>query len=354
MARYPGSEDETRIDPATLRSSVAGIFEACGMSGDDAALLSSSLVHADQRGIHSHGVLRVPDYVAKLTVGGVDPRGRPAVVSRKGAAIVVDGGNAMGQIVADFAMRSAIEQARETGVAVAAARGSNHCGALDQWVLLATEAGMVGIATTNALPTMAPWGGSEKIVGMNPIAIAFAASAEPPMVLDLAFGATAHGKIRVYHQKGEPIPDGWAYDAEGRPTTDAALALDGLIQPIGGHKGIGLAIMSGMLATLLSGAAYGTELGNMVDGPRAGADGHIFVALDIEAFRPLGEVRDRVDAIARQIRDGRRARPDVPLYPPGGLEHELEQAYAEGIPLNDATLEGIRDAARRLGVQVGL
>lgn len=355
MAVYPGSEREARVAADALRADVARIFAACGMSDGDAGLLAASLVRADLRGIHSHGVLRVPDYVAKLTAGGVDPRGRPRLAVDRGAALVVDGGNAMGQVAADFAMRAAVDRARATAVAVAAVRGSNHCGALDQWVLLAADAGMVGLAATNALPTMAPWGGTEKIVGMNPVAVAFPGGEEPPVVLDLAFGATAHGKIRVYRQKGEPIPEGWAYDAQGRPTTDAAAALDGLIQPVGGHKGVGLAVMSGMLATLLSGAAYGTELGDMAAGPKAGADGHVFAAIDVAAFRPLEEVRARADGIARQIRASRPAVPGTPVHPPGGLERELERRHADdGIPLNDATLEGVRSAARGLGVAVGV
>ena len=140
---------------------------------------------------------------------------------------------------------------------------------------------------TNALPTMAPWGGTEKIVGINPLAVAFPSAKEPPIVLDIAFGATAHGKIRVYHQKGHAIPEGWAFDEDGEPTTDAAAALKGLIQPIGGHKGVGLGVVIGMLSSLLSGAAYGTELGNMVDGPAAGKDGHLFIAIDVAGFQPV-------------------------------------------------------------------
>ena len=123
----------------------------------------------------------------------------------------------MGQIAADFAMRAAIEQARTTHVAVAAVGNSNHCGAMDYWAAMALPHDMIGIATTNAIPTMAPWGGVDRIVGINPLAVAIPAGAEPPIVLDIAFGATAHGKIRVYHQKGHPIPPGWAFDAEGRP-----------------------------------------------------------------------------------------------------------------------------------------
>jgi LDH2 family malate/lactate/ureidoglycolate dehydrogenase len=317
----------------------------------DAHILVGALVAADQRGIHSHGTLRVPDYVHKLTDGGVDPRGRPSIVTNAGAALVIDANNAMGQIAAAFAMQAAIERARTTHVALAAVGNSNHCGAMDHWAMTALPHDMIGIATTNALPTMAPWGGTDKIVGINPLAVAFPAAAEAPIVLDIAFGVTAHGKIRVYHQKGHPIPEGWAFDAEGHPTTDAAAALDGLIQPIGGHKGVGLGIVMGMLSTLLSGASYGTELGNMVDGPRAGQDGHLFIAIDIAAFQPVDAFKRRVDSIIRQIQDSRRRQGTERLYPPGHLEHEFERRYAvEGIPLNDATIAGIRNAGHKVGI----
>jgi LDH2 family malate/lactate/ureidoglycolate dehydrogenase len=355
MAEYPGSENERRIPPDVLRGAVAAIFRACGMQPADVDILSGALVAADQRGIHSHGTLRVPDYVHKLTDGGVDPRGRPAVATDAGAALVIDANNAMGQIAAAFAMRAAIERARTTQVALAAVGHSNHCGAMDHWAMMALPHDMIGLATTNALPTMAPWGGIDKIVGINPLAVAFPAAEEAPIVLDIAFGATAHGKIRVYHQKGHPIPEGWAFDSAGHPTTDAAAALDGLIQPIGGHKGVGLGIVMGMLSTLLSGAGYGTELGNMVDGPQAGRDGHLFMAINIAAFQPTDALKRRVDRISRQIQDSRRRDGIERLYPPGLLEHEFERRYAaEGIPLNGATIAGIRDAGRNLGVATDL
>ena len=165
MARYPGTERERRIEPELLKRQVASIFTGCRMSDADASLLADSLVQADLRGIHSHGVIRVPDYVAKLTREGVNPRGKPRVVSQTGGAIVVDGDDAMGQIAGAFAMRQAIECARQTGIAASAVRGSNHAGAMDYYVRLAVEEDMIGLATTNALPTMAPWGGVDKLSG---------------------------------------------------------------------------------------------------------------------------------------------------------------------------------------------
>lgn len=351
MAQYPGSETERRMMPDALVAFVEAIFRGCGMGSRDANLLAAALVNADQRGTHSHGTLRVPEYVRKLAEEGVDPRGRPTIVRSNGNAIIVDGGNAMGQVVADFAMRVAIRRAARSGIALAAARNSNHCGAMDRWAMLALEHDMIGIAATNALPTMAPWGGADKIVGINPLAAAFPAAEEEPIVLDTAFGATAHGKIRVYHQKSERIPEGWAFDRDGQPTTDTAAALAGLIQPIGGHKGVGLAIVTGMLSTLLSGASYGTELGNMVAGPQPGHDGHVFIAIDVAAFQPAAAFKARVDSIARQIRRSRRREGVAALYPPGLLEAEFMRRYAvEGIPLNEETLAGLRSAALQMKV----
>jgi LDH2 family malate/lactate/ureidoglycolate dehydrogenase len=355
MADYPKTATDRRIAAADLSRIVTAVFAACGMRARDAGLLTDSLVHADLRGVHSHGTIRVPDYVHKMTGGGVDPRGTPAIVSRKGGAIVVDGGNSMGQIGGDVAMDAAIAAAREYGLAFAALRGSNHCGALDWYTLRAAAQGMVGIAGSNALPTMAPIGGVDKIVGMNPISLALPGAEEPPLVMDLALGMTAHGKIRVYHQKGEPIPEGWATDAEGRPTTDAAAALTGLIQPAGGHKGIALAVMVGALSTLLSGAAYGTRLGNMVAGPKPGVDGQFFMALDIAAFRPLAAFGADLDDLVRELRGSRPREPGTAILVAGDMERRIAAEHAaQGIRLPAATLDDIRDAALALGLTADL
>jgi LDH2 family malate/lactate/ureidoglycolate dehydrogenase len=350
MAIYPKSETDRRVSPKALLAVVTAIFARCGMSAEDAALLAQTLVHADLRGVNSHGVIRIPDYVGKLMRDGVDPRGRPTVASDRGAAIVVDGGNSMGQIGGTFAMRRAIERAREIGVAFAAVRHSNHCGAMDWYTLMAVEAGMIGLAGTNALPTMAPWGGTEKIVGINPLSIAMPAGREPPFVLDFAFGATAHGKMRVYAQKGAPIPEGWAFDEEGHPTTDAGRALKGLIQPIGQHKGVGLGMAIGMLSSLLSGAGYGTESGNMAEGARAGLDGHFFAAINVSFFEDPAHFRERVDKVVGEVHQSRRRAGIDRLYVPGEIEADLEKTQAEGITLAGTTVDDIAAAADRLDV----
>lgn len=353
MVGYPGAGTERRVSADLLTQTCAGIFRACGMSAEDADLLADSLVAADLRGVHSHGVLRVSEYVGKFLEGGVEPRGQPRIVSESAGAIVVDGGNSMGQIGSAFAMRAAIQRARATHAAVAAVHGSNHCGAMAYFAMMALPEDMIGIATTNALPTMAPWGGTDKILGINPLGVAIPAEREPDIVFDAAFSASSHGKIRVYKQKGFPIPEGWALDAEGRATTDPGTALNGLLQPIGAYKGTGLAVVLGILSTLLSGASFGTELGNMVDGPTPGADGHFFLAMNIAAFVDPRIFKRRVDGIVRQIRNSRPAPGHQRVYAPGEMEAETEREYrSAGIPLNAETLAGIAAAADRLRVDV--
>jgi LDH2 family malate/lactate/ureidoglycolate dehydrogenase len=343
---------ERRVRAETLLPLVTTVFERCGMGDADAAYLAGSLVDADLRGVHSHGVLRVPEYAKKLTVGGVDPCGRPSVVRDVGACMVVDGGNSMGQIGTHFAMERAIERAASTGIAAVAIRGSNHCGALAAYVLQAVAHDMIGMVTTNALPTMAPWGGAERLLGINPLGMGIPAGQEWPLVYDAAFSASAHGKIRVYKQRGQELPDGWALDSAGRPTTDPGAAIDGLLRPIGEFKGANLALIMGMLSSMLSGASYGTELGDMYAGPRAGHDGHFVCAMRVEAFEDTTRFKARVDEAIRELHACRLAPGFERVYAPGEIEFRNQRAYrAEGIPLTLETIEDVLATARGLGIE---
>ena len=341
-----------RIPADELRLLVTNIFRRVGMDEADSALLADSLVFADLRGVNSHGVLRVPEYVEKLTVKGVNPQGKPHVVRSFGGCLVVDGDNSMGQIGMHFAMAQVVQRAEEHGIAAAAIRGSNHSGAMAYFAIQALPHDMIGIATTNALPTMAPWGGAEKIVGINPLGVAIPAKDELPIVHDAAFSGSSHGKIRIYQQKGLDIPEGWALDKDGNPTTDAAAAIDGLLRPIGEFKGVSLALIMGILSSMLSGAAYGLELGNMVDGPKAGLDGHFVAAMKVAAFEDVEVFKARVDQAIRELHAVRKASGFDRTYAPGELEQLREQEYLrEGIPLNDVTLADLQRVAQALDVR---
>ncbi len=336
-------EGEERIDAARLRVIVAAIFGRCGMRPADAALLADTLVVADLTGVPSHGILRVPEYVKKLATGGVSPQGVPTVARDSGACAVVDGGNSMGQIGMQFATTQAIARARQSGIAAVAVRGSNHCGAMAYWVAQMLPHDMIGMATTNALPTMAPWGGTERLLGINPLGVAIPAGDEAPIIYDAAFSATAHGKIRVFQQRGQPLPEGWATDRDGIPTTDPTTAMDGLLTPIGEFKGTGLAMLMGLLSSMLSGAAYGTELGDMEHGATAGKDGHFVAALRIDAFEDVARFKTRIDAAVREMHACRRAPGVERIYAPGEKEYATRRAYErDGIPLNAVTLADLR------------
>jgi len=342
---------ETRVPANELLDLITRVFARCGMSPIDASLLADSLVQADLGGVHSHGVLRVPEYVAKLTCKGVNPQGRPFVARDEGACLVVDGDNSMGQIGAHFAMERAIERARSFGVAVAAIRGSNHCGAMAYYASMALPHDMIGFATTNALPTMAPWGGAERLLGINPLGIAIPAGRELPIIYDAAFSGSSHGKIRIYKQKGWQLPDGWALDREGRPTPDPTVAIDGLLAPIGGFKGAGLAMIMGILSAMLSGASYGTELGDMQSGPISGQDGHIVAALRVSAFEDVAHFKARVDKAIQQIHGCRLAPGAERVYAPGEKEQLTRVAYQrEGIPLNPVELGDLARTVNELGL----
>ena len=347
------SDIEQRVKADKLLNLVATIFERCNMAEPEARLLADTLLFADLSGTHSHGVLRVPEYIEKLNGGGVNPRGRPRVARDSGACLVVDADNNMGQIGAHFAMTQVIERAKTTGIAAAGIRGSNHCGAMAYFAVQALAHDMIGLATTNALPTMAPWGGAERILGINPLAVAIPAGEEWPIVYDAAFSGSSHGKIRVYEQKGLTLPEGWALDSQGRPTTDPELAIDGLLAPIGDFKGTSLALIMGILSSMLSGASYGTELGNMEDGPQPGQDGHFVAAIRVSAFEEGDHFKARVDKAIQQIHNCRLAADFDRIYAPGEKEYLNREAYQrEGIPLNQVTLADLHQAASQLGLEV--
>jgi LDH2 family malate/lactate/ureidoglycolate dehydrogenase len=233
-----------------------------------------------------------------------------------------------------------------------AVRGSNHCGALAAYVLQAVAQDMIGMVTTNALPTMAPWGGAERLLGINPLGMGIPAGQEWPLVYDAAFSASAHGKIRVYKQRGQELPQGWALDSAGRPTTDPSAAIDGLLRPIGEFKGANLALIMGMLSSMLSGASYGSELGDMYAGPVAGHDGHFVCAMRVEAFEDTTRFKARVDAAIRELHACRLAPGFERVYAPGEKEFLNEGAYrAEGIPLTLESIEDVLATARSLGLE---
>lgn len=284
-----------RVTADRLLAFAAAVYRASGMAEDEARLCADTLVQADLWGHQSHGVLRLPWYVARLRSGVCDPRGRPEIVVDAGGIAVVDGHDAMGQVVAAFAAREAIARARQHGIAAVAVRNSNHFGTAMYFTLMAPPEGCIAFLSTNASPAMAPWGGRQKTIGTNPWSWAAPAGRHAPMVLDIANTGVARGKIHLARQEGRPIPEGWAITTGGAPTTDPAEAIAGIVLPMAQHKGYAIALMMDMLSGVLTGSAFGTG----VHGPyqcehRSGA-GHLMIAIDIAAIQPRAAFDARME-----------------------------------------------------------
>ena len=355
MPQVVGTSSDRRVDAEALEAFVAGLFTAAGTSDADAALIARLAVGTDLRGAYSHGTALVPMYVGLMLAGKVDPRGRPSVTRDTGAAIKVDGNNSLGHVGLTFATERAIERATDIGMAAVALSGSNHCGAMWPYALQARDHDMIVLATTNGLPTMAWYGGIDRIVSINPVGIYIPAGEERPVLIDTSFGAAARGKILVHKQKGLPLPEGWAFDQDGNPTIDPEAALNGLIQPAGGYKGTSMALLMGVLASLLSGGAYGTELGNFVSGPAPGQDAQFVMALNVGAFEDPDVFKSRMDGVIRQIKASRPAPGVDRVLLPGERAAETEASYRrDGVPLTDATRDGLIAVAEQAGVDSAL
>lgn len=328
------------------------VFECVGMSADDADIMARCLVGANLRGIDTHGVGCIPNYVLNLEEGRV--QARPDIVMERRApwAFSVDGGNGMGHVVATRTMRAVIETCAAVGIAVATVRHSTHLGAAGQYPLMAADRGYLGMAMANASATVAPWGSSRPLIGTNPIAVAAPAGRQPPFVLDLATSAGARRKIRQALELGQPIPSDWALDAEGKPTTDPAKALVGATLPMAGAKGSGLAMMVEVLAGVLSGAGFAGTVGDLYSNHERPMDsGNFLLALDVSIFMPPAEFAARMEALMERVH-GLDPAPGVDTVRVPGERSALLEAERrrDGIPLSATTLGELRALGERLGV----
>ena len=341
----------SRIAADRLLDFATVVYVKAGMPEADARLAADTLVQADLWGHQSHGVMRLSWYVARLEAGVCDPVAKPDLVVDAGAVAVLDGKDAMGQVLTARAAEDVVRRAKAHGIGAVALRNSNHFGTAMYFTLMAARAGCVAFLSTNASPAMAPWGGRRKTVGNNPWSWAAPAGTHPPMVLDIANTCVARGKIYLAKQKGLPIPQGWAIDAAGAPTTDAAAAIDGIILPMAQHKGYAIAVLMDMLSGVLTGSASGTG----VHGPyqtehRSGA-GQLMIALDIAAFQPLAEFGARMDRYIDELKAVPLAQGFEEIVYPGELEARNDvQHRADGLTLPDDTLADLAKLADRFGL----
>lgn len=334
-----------------LSQFAASVYGKLGMPPDDAALLADTLVQADLWGHQSHGVMRTFWYAKRLQSGATKAVTETALIVDGGAIAVMDGRDGVGQVITARAMEEAIERAKKHGVGVVSVRNSGHFGTAMYYTRRAAQAGCIGVLTTNASPAMAPWGGREKRIGNNPWSVASPAGRHPPMVLDIANTVVARGKLYLARKRGVAIPEGWAIDEAGRPTTDPAAGIAGNILPFAGHKGYAIATMMDVLSGILSGSHFGQAVvGPYVPEGRSGV-GHLAVALDIAAFRPLADFEADMEKLVADLKSVPRAAGVDAVYYPGELEALSEARGREtGVALPADTLAELDAGAKALGI----
>jgi L-2-hydroxycarboxylate dehydrogenase (NAD+) len=344
---------DPRIPAAALAAFIARTFTAAGLPPDDAQVLAGLMVEADLRGSDTHGVIRLPLYVRRIRAGGVNAKPDIRVISDRPSAALIDGDNGMGHLVMRRAAHLAIDKAKTTGIGWVGARMSNHAGPAALYVTMPLQHDMIGlyfaVGSSNHLP---PWGGSESLLGTNPMAVAVPAGNEPPIVLDMAPTVAAYGKVRLKAQRGEAMPVGWMIDRDGKPLTDPKRADEGHLLPIGDYKGSGLSLIIGILGGLLNRAALGREVIDFVkETGKPTNTGQAIAAIAIETFMPVGDFKRAVDQVIRDIRGSRRLPGVERIWLPGEQSHaKLLDRRVHGVPMPKTLRDSLDTVARDLGV----
>ncbi len=316
-----------------------------------AQAVSQSLVEAELRGIATHGVSRLGIYLQRMNAGGIDGGDKVTILSESPSALSIDGGNGFGAHVATYAMERCIPKALETGSCFASVGRSSHFGTAAQYALMATERGCIGIVCTNLTGKIAPYGSTQAYMGTNPIAIAVP-SADYPVVLDMTPSVVALGKIILAQKLEKPIPEGWALDNDGNPTTDPTVARAGSLLPLGGAKGSGLAMMIDILSGLLSDGNVGPQIGDLYgDDSVPQGVGHFMGAISVAHFTDLDTFCRRVAQMRQEIKTLPLAAGFQEILLPGERSHQQRLQYLEqGIPVPDAIYQELLS----LGAPYGL
>ena len=333
-------QDNRILAESDLLALGAKAFQGLGLHPSDAKHVARILVTADLFGLSTHGLGRIESYGERLSVKGIKARPQIKVERLAPAIVSVDGDNGVGPLVGMRALEAAMATARETGVGVALARGSNHFGPVSPYSLIAAEAGFASIIGSNATTTIAPWGGSDARLGNSPVGFGVPNPGGMPFLLDMAISVAARAKIRNALKRGEAIPDTWATDKGGRTTTDPAAALDGFLLPIGGHKGYGLALLVDLFAGLLSGAAYLTHVKSWVDAPDEPQNlGHFFILIDTRCLGSTDWLKQRMNDFASILHGSPPADASRPVLVPGEIElNNLARHRRDGLALDPAVL----------------
>jgi len=355
MAEAGGAGE--RINAEVLEPFCADVLTKFGLASEDAAISARVLLASDLRGIDSHGVPRMAAYTNRLREGAINLHPNFHVVAETAATIAFDADNGMGHPSAYRAMQRCIEKAKETGLCMATVRRSNHFGIAGFYAMMALEEGLCGMAMTNATPLVVPTFAREPYLSTAPIAIAIPAGNERPIVIDMATSTVSWGKVEIARREEKPIPEGWALDRDGNPTTDAHAATWltplGSTRELGSQKGYGLALWVEVLCGQLAGAAWSRYVsGSRTVPPRPANLGHAFMAWRIDAFRPEEEFRAEMDQMLAELRAAEPMPGQPRVYVPGDPEDvALADRLERGIPVHPKVVAQLRELGDEVGVR---
>jgi L-2-hydroxycarboxylate dehydrogenase (NAD+) len=360
------SDDIVYVPAEVLQDFVEQVFVELGTPPDDARICAEVLIASDLRGIESHGVGRLKVYYERIRAGVQLVETEMEIVQETETTALVDGHHGMGAVIAYRSMRLAMEKARQYGLGAVAVRNGTHFGIAGYYPLMAAREGMMGLALTNARPTIPPTFGAEPMLGTNPIAFAAPSDGDFPFCFDAATSTVSRGKIEVYNRSDKHTPEGWVVDTEGQPLTDPRQILGGLgsgramMLPLGGageatggYKGYGLATVVEILCASLGAGAFMKDLlGFAPDGSRRPYMlGHFFLAVDIGQFLPLGVSKQLTGQIMRDLQNAQKAPGQERVYVAGEKEHEMQELVCErGIPINRNLRRDLQAVRNELGI----
>jgi LDH2 family malate/lactate/ureidoglycolate dehydrogenase len=337
-----------------LQQFITRALTLSGLPVNDAEQVATLMAQADMQGSDGHGVIRLAPYIKRIESGGMNTKPNIQLAVDSQALGIVDGDNGMGHLVVSYAVKVAIEKAKQYGVAWVGTRNSNHAGPASLYARMPLAHGMIGLyfAVGNA-NHMPPWGGMDMLLSTNPIAAAIPANNEPDIVLDMATTVAAYGKVKAKAKRGEMMPEGWMIDREGKSLLDPARAEEGFLLPIGGHKGYGLALIVGLLAGTLNGAAMGKEVIDFnKDFETTTNTGQSILVINVNATGRADAFKDSVDQLEQDIRNSTRLPNCDRIWLPGEQSHmRREQSAQQGIPLPTPLLNELAQLAQRLGIE---
>lgn len=358
------SDQTTTFNAEKLEQFSTEVFMHFGIPKKDARLAAEVLSKADRRGIDSHGVARLHTYFDMLTLGRINPKPKVQIVREKKSVATVDGDNGLGLVVGPKANEIAMDKASQHGSGWVSVCNTNHYGIAGYYCLKALERDMIGWSMTNSTKLVAPLWGAERMLGTNPIGIAFPGLKNPPIVIDLATSAAAYGKIEIAKRRKAPVPKGWIINNKGEMTTDpmdmingGALLPLGSERELGGHKGYALSAMVDILTSVLSGANWGPfappfALRQEIPERSVGKGiGHFFGAMEIDGFMDVKEFKTRIDEWIEVFRNTRTGGPDIKVLIPGDPEREQEIIREKsGIPLLQPVVDDLLDISKQTGI----